>query len=49
MVKYICANCNYRFGSEKLKQNICPYCGKKGVIEPEKSASDLISDADNIE
>jgi len=32
-----------------LKQNICPYCGKKGVVEEEKSASDLISDADNFD
>jgi len=28
---------------------MCPYCGKKGVIEPEKSASDLLSDADSFE
>jgi DNA-directed RNA polymerase subunit RPC12/RpoP len=49
MTKYICANCNYRFCSENLRQNMCPYCGKKGVVEPEKSASDLLGEADSIE
>ena len=49
MKKYICTKCNYRFCSEQLKQNICPYCGKKESVESEKSASDLLDEVGDFE
>ena len=49
-MKFVCKNCNYQFESTtRDEKNICPYCGKKEAVEPEKSASDLLSEVDNFE
>lgn len=41
MVNFICEACEYRFEREK-KTNVCPYCGEKGAIVKEKTASELL-------
>ncbi len=44
-IKYYCTSCNYKFfrpsGFEAV--HVCPFCGKRGTIEKEMTASDLIS------
>lgn len=44
MVKFVCAECGYRFESEEKKLMRCPYCSGERV-ENEKSAEELV---DNI-
>ncbi len=43
MVNFVCEACGYRFEREK-KIDICPYCGEKGAIAKEKTASELIGE-----
>ena len=44
-VSYFCSSCNYKFsrpsGFEAV--HVCPFCGKRGTIERQMTASDLIS------
>lgn len=42
---YVCKNCHYKSLKETLE---CPYCGKKGTIEKEKSASELLGEIDQL-
>lgn len=45
MVRHVCTNCNYRF--EAKNPDECPYCGLD-TIEKEKSASELVDEAENL-
>ena len=43
-MKFVCANCNYRFESdEKQTDKRCSYCGERKIIK-EPQADDLIKD-----
>lgn len=44
-VSYFCNSCNYKFsrptGFEAV--HVCPFCGKRGTIERQMTASDIIT------
>ena len=44
-VSYFCSSCNYKFsrptGFEAV--HVCPFCGKRGTIERQMTASDIIT------
>ena len=44
-VSYFCGSCNYKFsrpsGFEAV--HVCPFCGKRGTVQRQMTASDLIS------
>ncbi|MDP2926027.1 MAG: hypothetical protein Q8N99_06655 [Nanoarchaeota archaeon] len=46
MGKYICKQCNFRY--ETKNPIDCPYCGRKGTLEKEKSACELLDEINNI-
>ena len=52
MTRYICSACNYRFepkGDKKGKPSVCPYCGKRGSVEEERKAQQILDDVSNID
>ncbi len=49
MGTYICGNCNYKFNSDKpVPPRNCPYCGAKGTVEAEATASDLLKEVEDL-
>jgi len=49
MVVYICSNCNYKFSAVKpVPPRNCPYCGAKGSVEPEASASQILREVEGL-
>jgi DNA-directed RNA polymerase subunit RPC12/RpoP len=50
MVRYVCALCNYKFDREHFDNKMqCPYCGKKGAVKREASASEILDEIGNLE
>lgn len=50
MTRYVCALCNYKFQREHFESKTqCPYCGKVGSVRREASASEILSEVDNLE
>jgi len=50
MTRYVCSICNYKFEREHFNpKSQCPYCGKKGTIKREASASEILSEVDSIQ
>lgn len=49
MPRYVCGSCNYKFNRDNFDlKTQCPYCGKKGVVKREASASELLSEIDDL-
>jgi rubrerythrin len=47
MESYICSNCRYKFKTSKTPRS-CPYCDKVGVLEREKSASEIVDEIQSL-
>ena len=46
MEDFVCKNCRFRFKADNPKT--CPYCGKSKTFEKEKSASELLTEVDDL-
>jgi len=44
MARYNCKVCGFSIERNKKPED-CPYCSKKGVMEEEQEARELVSDA----
>ena len=46
MTRFVCGICNYKFEREAfdMRKNQCPYCGKKGTVKREASASEILNE-----
>jgi len=50
MTRFVCSLCNYKFQREHFDSKMqCPYCGRKGGVKREASASEILSEVDNLE
>ncbi|MFH1133541.1 MAG: hypothetical protein V1735_03560 [Nanoarchaeota archaeon] len=43
MTIFICGHCHYKFERPKMP-NRCPYCGRDGVLEAQKTAEQLLKE-----
>ena len=49
MARFVCGSCNYKFNRDHFDlKTQCPYCGKKGVVKREATASELLSEIDSL-
>lgn len=50
MTRYVCGACNYKFGRENFDMKTqCPYCGRKGAVKREASASEILNEVSDFE
>ena len=46
MTRNICSQCGFKFEAKNPIE--CPYCGRRGTLEKEKSAGELLDDVNSL-